>query len=440
MILYRAIQLLLAPLVALRFVAALLRRRETVTTLRERLALDPPRPRPASRLWLHGASLGELTAARRLIEMLLERAPGLELVVTSNTVPGRDMVAGWGLERVRAHLAPLDYPRITRRFLDRWQPRACVSLENELWPVRLALAAEAGLPVVVVGGRMSARSARGWSRLPGLRRRALGAITLLLPLDAANARRLAGLGLETRRIGAPLNLKAEATTTPPAPAELARLRPAFPHTDTVLAASTHPGDEALILEAFALARRSRPALRLILAPRHPARAGAILRLIARAGLTAARRSDPGSDPTGCDVYLADTIGEMALFHSLAAQTVMGGSFSDLGGHSPLEAVQCGSVVVHGPDVANHADAYRALAEADAAFRVEDASGLAALLARSPDPQALEATARRARAALEALRPGRQVLEALADRLAGYGTSRGGRNGRCPDPPPPAARV
>ncbi len=400
MLIYRLLLIVLTPVVALRFAWALLRGRETLAGLKQRIGLCA-RPAPGERIvWIHGASLGELTAARALIDRLLQRTDsGLALLVTCNSHSARAMALGWSLPRVHVCLAPLDAPLIVRLFLSRWRPMAMITLENELWPARTIIAARQAIPVIVVAGRLSQRSAAMWKRTGPLARRVMGAISLVLPMDRENGARYLELGLSTARLGEPVNLKGGVRLAPPEPAQLQRLQRVFRRADTILAASTHTGEDEIVLRAFAQAHRANGALRLILAPRHPERAAAVARMIDETGLRWSLRSadpDAAQQPT---VYLADTLGEMALFYSLAAMTFVGASLVPRGGHTPVEPVQFASAVVHGPHVENHALAYGALAEAGACIAVEDADGLRAAFAALPAPERLCAMADAAGTAL-----------------------------------------
>lgn len=403
-ILYRLLLSLAAPLILLRL---LLARPASAAAhpgrwalLAERLGggAIPDGPRPAGRrLWLHGASNGELASARALIETLRAQDPALPVLVTTNSTTARAMVAGWGLPGLQVALAPLDLRWVLRRFLARWQPGALVMVENEFWPNRLDMAARRGLPVLAVGARISARSARRWGKLPGLARRLLAAITYLSPQDQGSARAFAALGLDGARIGPVFNLKAAVHAQPDA-AALAELAPAFPRALTLLAASTHPGEEAIVLEGFGQALRADPRRRLILAPRHPARGPEIARLIAAQGLGFRQRSLGAPPDADRPVYLADTLGEMPLWYALAGVSFVGGSLRDHGGHTPYEPAAQGSAILTGPHVANAAEAYATLARHQGAITVNDSAELAQALRQLDGPQA-KAMAERARIAL-----------------------------------------
>ncbi|SIN81688.1 3-deoxy-D-manno-octulosonic acid transferase [Vannielia litorea] len=414
--LYRFLITLAAPVLAVLFALRLIRRSETAADLRERLATtDEPRL-PGPRLWLHGASNGELAAARGLIDALLSAHPELQLTITANTTTGRDMAAAWQLPRTTARLAPVDLRPVLRRFLASHAPRALLVIENELWPNRLDLARAAGLPVIVTSARLSARSAKRWTLLPGLAHKVLSAVTLLSAQDEAAAARFTALGLPSGARAAPLALK---TATPPPPVDptaLAALRAHFDRDTTVLAASTHPGEEELVLSAFAKARESRPALRLILAPRHARRGPEVAALIERAGLAFSTRSK-SETPADAPVYLADTMGEMGLWYALSGTCFTGGSLVEKGGHTPWEPVHFGCAILHGPSCFNQAEAFDALDEAGAAGVVADASALAEALA-TLTPELRGRMAEDARRVAAERQPDLEPLVARITRIAG----------------------
>jgi 3-deoxy-D-manno-octulosonic-acid transferase len=415
---YRYLVLTLAaPLALLRFGLRRLTGRETAADLAQRLGHGTGAAPRGPVIWLHGASVGELAAARGIAELLVESDPRLSLVVTANTLSGRAQAAGWGLPRTEARLAPFDTRRVLARFLSDWQPAALVTIENEIWPNRMAMARARRMPVLVAGARLSARSARLWGRMPGLAYEILGLIDHLAPQDGETEDRLLALGLPKRRIGARMNLKATARLAPPPEAEMTRLASALPPGKTILAASTHPGEEEIVLTAFRKAREFDAGLRLILAPRHPERGDQVAVLAASAGQPLARRSQGGVPGPNTSVYLADTLGEMGLWYRLAGISFVGGSLVAKGGHTPFEPAQAGSAILHGPHVENHADAYRALHRAKAAIEVPDAGSLTAEMLRlTGNPKGRAEMAARARTALAGIGAGPGGIEAFVAKL------------------------
>ncbi|MGR3342181.1 MAG: 3-deoxy-D-manno-octulosonic acid transferase [Paracoccaceae bacterium] len=421
MLYYRIMLFMSVPVLFAYLLFRRMRGLETWAGIAERLGSGAGLAAPGAQIWLHGASLGELTSARPIIDQMLGRNPSLQVIVTANTCSGRDMVQGWDDARICARLAPLDYAICVRRFLATCRPLAMVTLENEIWPVRVIACAQAGIAVLVVGGRMSARSAALWARLPALSRRVMDGISGLWPLDAQNADRFVRLGLPAARIHAQVNLKSGVQMPAPRPDQLAEFSRIWPRSATILAASVHTAEADIILQAFCATYAEQPDLRLILAPRHPHRADAFARMIETRSLSYSRRTRTAEPLINNAVYLADTIGEMSLWYSAAAITVVGGSFVDKGGHTPFEPVQFASVVVHGPDTANHAEAYGALHQADAAHCAQDATDLSKILIELAGSKSHDERTSRATGALDQIRRRQSIPEvflAAVDALIG----------------------
>jgi len=353
-------------------------------------------------VWLHGASNGEVTSARGVVQRLLAQRAGLTVLITANTGTAVDMVRGWAMPNVHAALSPLDSLGAAGRVVRRWRPGLLIVVENELWPARLAAARAAGVPVALIGARMSVRSARAWARVaPGLLRRALAGLAFASAQDDGSGQRLLALGLPPERLGASVMLKAQVAVVQAAPGPVPRSR-------VLLAASTHAGEEAMIVAAVAKARGQFDLL--ILAPRHPRRSAEVAALIAAAGMRYARRSDGAMPSADVPVFLADTMGEMALWYGMAGVTVIGGSFVPVGGHTPFEPAAAGSAIVHGPFMENFGEPSRALAVANGA-RAVTRTDLAATLS-DLDATQQAALAQAARAALTQ----RDGMQDLVDKL------------------------
>ena len=337
-------------------------------------------------IWLHGASNGEVTSARWLVERLRQARPGVPVLVTCNTLTARALVRSWQMPGVTAALAPVDAGFAVAGFLRRWQPLALISLEGEMWPNRFAACGAAGVPVVMLGARMSARSFRVWQRFGGLAAACLGQVRYASAQDVASRQRLGNLGLPAAAVGPEFDLKAQAVASLPAPQTLPRPQRA----GWLLAASTHAGEDEVVLDAFAASGLAH----LILAPRHPSRADAIAAQLQRRGLTYQRRSAGGS-PGGARVLLADTMGEMEAWYARCGSCVIGGTLVDKGGHTPWEPARHGCALLHGPSVWNFAAPFAALDAAGAAIPVTAqslAAALAGLDAATQDRLAVAATA------------------------------------------------
>lgn len=351
--------------------------------LRDRLVLDQA---PANAdVWVHGASVGELTSGRPMIEAL---ASEFSIQVTTNSVTGRDMVAGWGLP---ARLAPLDMPGSLGRFLDAVQPRLALTIEGEFWPLRSRVLAERGIAQAMIGARMSERSAAKWKRLRGVISPMLGRIAALSAQDSGSEARLRKLGMPETAILPQLDLKllSPAQVVPPVDDPARDL--------VVLAASTHEGEDAIILDSWLASRAVRPELGLILAPRHPQRGNDIAGLISARGLDVRRRSEGAED---APLLLADTMGEMPHWYAKAGICLVGGSLTDNGGHTPWEPAAYRCAILHGPHVSNHTESYAALASAGGVVAIDSETLAAQLIGLAGDPAAARTMGRAARAVLD----------------------------------------
>ncbi|MDQ1900142.1 glycosyltransferase N-terminal domain-containing protein [Paracoccus sp. WLY502] len=336
-------------------------------TLRQRLALEALGP---ADIWFHGASVGELTSARPVVEALAQTH---RVLVTANSVTGRDMAAGWGME---ARLAPFDLPGALSRFLAQVAPRLQVTVESEFWPLRSQALADLGIAQAVIGARLSQRSASRWAHLPGLIGQVLGRLAALSAQDADSEARLRSLGLPDAAVLPRLDLKLLT------PAGIAPSEPSAARDRILLAASTHEGEEADVLDAWQQARQGVPGLQLILAIRHPQRGDEVAGLLRHRGIAFQRRSDGGS---GGDVLLADTLGEMDRWYAAAGLCFVGGSLTDRGGHTPWEPAAHGCAILHGPHVGNFRDAYAVLDQAGAAVGVDAASLSDQVIRLAADP-------------------------------------------------------
>jgi 3-deoxy-D-manno-octulosonic-acid transferase len=330
------------------------------------------RARPDKPLvWLHGVSVGESLSLLPLVTALAARRPDLALLVTCGTVTAAELLARRLPEGVIHQYAPADGPAAVARFLDHWRPAAGVIFASELWPNLIPAAQARGVRLALVSARVTERSARGWGRAPATARRLLRAFEVVLPQDAASAARLTALGAE---VGPRLDLKLAGEAPPCDPEALAQMRAAIGGRKAVLAVSTHPGEEAIIAQAF---RAAGIDALLIVQPRHPERGAAVADLLAAEGFAVARRGGGAAPEAGVTAYVADTLGETGLFLRLADVAVMGGSFvTGVGGHNPMEPARLGKPILTGPHVFNARDLYDALMAEGAAIEAADGAALA----------------------------------------------------------------
>ena len=319
--------------------------------------------RPAGRLaWLHGASVGETQSLLALIETLRAREPGLHFLVTSGTVTSARLLAQRQGANILHQYLPLDRRAWAARFLDHWRPDFALWVESEFWPNLLNAARARGIPLALVNGRLSAKSAARWRWAPSLIRPVVEDFRVVLAQDEVQAQRLAALGARApQALG---NLKFAAAPLAADAAGLSALQAATTGRDVWLAASTHPGEEAIFAAAHRSLKARWPRLLTVIAPRHAERGAAIAGELRADGFSLARRSQSEAIDPATDIYLADTLGELGLFYRLAKVVFVAGSYR-WQGHNPIEPALLGSAVASGPNVANFHDVFERMRKAGA---------------------------------------------------------------------------
>jgi 3-deoxy-D-manno-octulosonic-acid transferase len=328
-------------------------------------------------------------AAAGLIEKL--RALNLRILLTSGTVTSAAIVAKRFPADIIHQYVPYDSPRYVARFLDHWRPSLALFIESDLWPNLILASAARRLPLVLINGRMSHRSFPRWRRISGTISALLGSFEVCLAQSQVDAERFTALG--SRNVIATGNLKLDVPAPPADTARLERLMSVTRGRPIIVAASTHPGEEEILLETHRALAGFFPSLLTVIVPRHPDRGEAIARTIAAAGLHVALRSREELPTATTDIYVADTMGELGLFYRLAPIVFMGGSLIPRGGQNPIEAVKLGASIVHGPHVFNFTDVYEALDSAGGARQADTQEALVKELGRLlADPAARDLSA------------------------------------------------
>ncbi len=372
----------------------------------------PGMPHPGGPVvWLHAASVGETTSVLALAERLQEW--GFKVLLTTVTVTAADLASKRLNSGMVHQFAPYDNPVFLRRFLAHWQPEAVLVVESEIWPNMFAATARAGIPLVLVNARLSERSFRRWSCLGQPARALFGRADLVLAQNATDAERFSALGAP--KVEVPGNLKFDTSALEADAAAVDALQTDIGARPVWMAALTHPGEEEIALTAHRHILRDCPNALLVLVPRHPHRAESVAALVKTYDYFCAVRSLSQTIASDTNVYLGDTLGEMGLYYRLSKVVFLGGSFTDAGGHNPVEAALLNNVLITGPKVANARAVYKALWEADAALRVVHPEELAtAVLETLQAPEAGTARAARAR---DIVLEGRGALQNTLDQLA-----------------------
>src|SRR5258707_9452932 len=310
---YRKLSFAMVPLAPVLIKRRLKLGKEDPTRVGERRGMsDDVRPH-GPLVWIHGASVGEVLAAAALIERL--RALNLRILLTSGTVTSAAIVAKRFPPDVIHQYVPYDSPRFVTRFLDHWRPSLALFIESDLWPNLILSSAARRLPMVLINGRMSQRSFPRWRRVASTISALLETFDICLAQSKTDAERFAALGC--RNVLTTGNLKLDLPAPPADPAKLDRLLSVTRGRPGIVAASTHPGEEEILIEVHRTLAGFFPSLLTVIVPRHPNRGEAIARTVAESGLTPALRSHEDMPTAVTDIYVADTLAELALFYRFA---------------------------------------------------------------------------------------------------------------------------
>ena len=372
--LYSLIFTLCLPLILARLLYRAWRAPAYARRWRERFALGGDLR--AGGIWVHAVSVGESIAAAPMVRELRQRHPQLPITVTCMTPTGSEQIRKLFGDDVGHAYLPYDLPWLQRRLIRRLQPRIAIIMETELWPNLVAECKRAGVPVVLANARLSARSARGYQRVIALVRPMFAALDWVAVQTAAEAERFIALGVRQSALAVTGSIKFDLKPGAELLATAEQWRAQWGERPVWIAASTHGGEDEIVLAAHRQVLQRHPEALLILVPRHPERFDAVARQIENAGLGMVRRSAGNMPAIADQVLLGDTMGELMQFYACADVAFVGGSLIPGGGHNYLEPAALGLPVLSGPHRFNFAEISDLLEQAGALAEVADAPAMA----------------------------------------------------------------
>jgi len=406
------------PLVAIRLWLRARKAPAYAKRIGERFAVNLPALRPGG-IWVHAVSVGESIAAAPMIRALLKRYPELPITVTCMTPTGSERIQAMFADepRIQHCYLPYDLPWAAARFLSRVQPKLAVIMETELWPNHIHQCAKRGIPVALANARLSARSAKGYARFAGLTRPMLEEMSLIAVQSETEAERFRQLGARPECVEVTGSIKFDLSIDPQLLIKACELRGSWQAQERPvwIAASTHEGEDEIVLNAHRQLLANYPDALLILVPRHPERFNTVFERCQREGFASVRRSTGEPVNARTQVLVGDTMGELLLLYALADSAFVGGSLVPNGGHNLLEPAALAKPVLSGPHLFNFLEIAAMLREAGALEEVEDAQGLALAVQRLFElPQDAQ---RMAQASLNVMQANQGALQRLLDGLA-----------------------
>ncbi|MBC8996405.1 lipid IV(A) 3-deoxy-D-manno-octulosonic acid transferase [Pseudomonas sp. N40(2020)] len=415
--LYTALFYLGLPLVAIRLWLRARKAPAYAKRIGERFTYGMPTLQPGG-IWVHAVSVGESIAAAPMIRALLQRYPQLPITVTCMTPTGSERIHALFADepRIQHCYLPYDLPCAAARFLDRVQPKLAVIMETELWPNHIHQCAKRGIPVALANGRLSERSAKGYGRFSKLTAPMLAEMSFFAVQTETEAQRFRDLGARSETVEVTGSIKFDLTIDPQLLQRAAELRGQWQAQERPvwIAASTHEGEDEVVLNAHRRLLTNYPNALLILVPRHPERFNSVFELCQREGFATVRRSTGANVAAETSVLLGDTMGELLFLYALADSAFVGGSLVPNGGHNLLEPAALAKPVLSGPHLFNFLDIAAQLREAGALVEVDDAEGLAVEVQRLFElPRDAQ---RMAEAGLAVMRRNQGALQRLLDGL------------------------
>jgi 3-deoxy-D-manno-octulosonic-acid transferase len=349
----------------------LVRFRKYLPTLAERLGfLRIPQLKDA--IWIHAVSVGEVKAVERLLERLRQQYPATTLAVSTATPAGQQLARQRHDIIDQTFYFPIDLPWCVKKTVDRVDPQMVIIAETEIWPNFLRVCRRRGIRVVMINGRISDKSFARYRLVRRWLRRVFEDYSVIGMQSEMDRRRIEAIGADPQKVTVFGNLKYDvAAASRPVDATLADVLRTWHQ--VWIAASTMPGEEEFILDAYAAIRTSHPQLKLVIAPRHADRFDAVEELVKRRRVACVRRTRLSGD---ADVLVLDTIGELASVFQYATVVFMGGSLVPRGGHNVLEPAMYRKPIVFGPHMENFRDIARLFLEARAAVQIQSPAELA----------------------------------------------------------------
>lgn len=369
--LYRLFFLCVLPVIWLLLLLRSIKQTAYRQRLSERFGLLP-RELKSGGIIVHAASVGEVIALKSFITQLLETKPKTVITVTTFTPTGSEQVSKLFGDRVQHCYLPLDSTFCIAAFLNKLKPKAMVFMETELWPNLIAQSRDHGIKLLLINGRLSQKSMNSYSKIAWLITPTINSFDKVLCQSQVNYDNFLALGADASRCQISGNVKFDISVNQAVKdkqQELAR----FVEDERLIwvVASTHKGDEKIALNAFALLLKNVPQLLLIIVPRHPERFNEVAELCHDRGYSITRRSTQEKVTSDKKIWLLDTLGELLPICALASVVTMGGSFSAIGGHNPLEPALFKKPIVVGPNMSNFAEVMQQLIAEKGIVQLED---------------------------------------------------------------------
>ena len=370
--LYQILSIILSPFIDFYLTFRKSKNKEDSIRFDERFGYSKINRPSGTLIWMHSASVGESKSSLALMQALLTKYSSINILITSGTVTSAQQIANNLPDRAVHQYIPIDKFFAVKRFLQHWQPTLAIFVESELWPNLITQTKKSNCPLILVNGRISDKSFKSWNIMHKFGFNLLKNFAICFAQSQVDRQKFIDLGVQDAHFVG--NLKTSSPLLQVNQPELANLQQQIDNRAIWLASNTHKGEEEIIIKIHQKLKKFFPNLLTIIAPRHPDRLKEIIKLMPQ-NLNIAIRSEQ-QKIGDCEIYLADTMGELGTFYSLSKISLMCGSLiDDIGGHNPFEAIGIGSVILSGCYVKNNQAIYEDLINNDACVMIKDEAEL-----------------------------------------------------------------
>jgi 3-deoxy-D-manno-octulosonic-acid transferase len=365
---YSGLFYLLIPFIMLRLIWRSIKAPAYRYRWRERLALYNQKS-SQNVIWFHAVSVGESEALFPLVRLIQQQYPNAKLLITTTTPTGSARVKAVMAESVEHVYLPYDIPCAVRRFMQCFKPKVAVIMETEIWPNLFTYCGKNNIPLYIINGHLSEKSARGYQKIHCLISPAIASVKLIAAQTQEDVNRFVAIGAKAETVRKLGNIKFDLEVSEEIIGRGLQIKEhLFAGRFVWLIASTHKNEEAIFLEIYKEIKRKIPELLMVIAPRHPERFADVSKLCNQYSLTAVRRTTGEACHRDVDIYLVDTMGELKMLYTAADIAFVGGSMVPVGGHNILEAVAVGTPVLFGPYMANFKEIAEKVLQQNAAIQ------------------------------------------------------------------------
>ena len=414
--LYVIVLYLLLPFALLKLIISGRMNPEYSSRWKERFGITPAIKSNRKLIWIHAVSVGEVQASIPLVEYLGKNYPSYQLLITTVTLTGASIVDRLYPDSIEHRFLPYDLPVSISRFIEIIKPHFLIILETEIWPILYKTCSKNNIPIALINARLSEKSLRGYKILSNLTKKTLEYVSVIATQTKTDAERFISLKVQSEKISVTGNLKYDIHLDENLFQEAKIFKQRVSNRPVLIAASTHEGEEAIILSAYADVLRAVPDCLLVIAPRHPHRTNDIEKKCLLNNYKTIRYSRYLDSFEGINIYILDTLGQLSSHYAASDIAFVGGSLVPAGGHNLIEPAMLGVPIITGTHLSNFVEVAKMLDDDEALVKVKNSTELSqAVIALFNNPELREQMGKKGKSVVKSKQGSINKIAKLLDR-------------------------